>query len=88
MLVDGSGSLSGSETFSANGTIVRNFAFTGSYSVNSDCSGSATLTPTDGSPSGTIDLVIAPNGTVVQFITTQTGFAIEGTAYQIGNPPQ
>jgi len=44
LTADGAGNLAGSETQSNNGTIVANVTETGTYNVNSDCSGSATLT--------------------------------------------
>jgi hypothetical protein len=44
LTLDGNGNLTGSETQSNNGTIVTGVTEAGTYTVNSDCSGSATLT--------------------------------------------
>lgn len=46
LTADGNGNLTGSETQSNNGTIVKGVTETGTYIVNSDFSGSATLTLT------------------------------------------
>jgi hypothetical protein len=42
--VDGSGNLTGSETQSNNGIIVKGVTETGTVTINADCSGSATIT--------------------------------------------
>jgi hypothetical protein len=44
LTADGNGNLAGSETQSNNGTIVPGVTETGTYVVNQDCSGTATLT--------------------------------------------
>jgi hypothetical protein len=44
LTADGNGNLAGSETQSNNGIIVQGVTETGTYVVNSDCSGTATLT--------------------------------------------
>src|ERR1700687_1298632 len=43
---DGHGGLTGSETMSNNGVINSNVALTGSYSINSNCIGTAGKSPT------------------------------------------
>jgi hypothetical protein len=45
---DGKGNISLSGTKSKNGTIIENLTATGTYTVNSDCTGSATMTDSDG----------------------------------------
>lgn len=45
---DGHGNLTGSGTKSQIGTITQGVTFTGTYSVNSGCTGSATITQSDG----------------------------------------
>jgi hypothetical protein len=86
ILFDGSGNLSGIETVSADGTIIQNFSFTGNYTVNSDCTGSATFL-TNGAKSP-VNLIVTANGTMAQYISTLNGFSVAGTLYQIGSPPQ
>jgi hypothetical protein len=88
MLFDGTGNLSGIETGSADGTIVQNLSIAGKYTINPDCTGSASFLTTPGNSQDTVSLVVAANATVVQFISTVSGFAAAGTAYQIGSPPQ
>jgi len=44
LTADGNGNLAGSETQSNNGIIVQGVTETGTYVVNEDCSGTATLT--------------------------------------------
>ena len=88
ILLDGTGNLSGSETASVNGTILRNFGFSGTYTVAQDCTGSATLQPSTGGAPSPIDFVITANGTLLQLMYTIDGFSVSGTAYQMGNPPQ
>lgn len=44
LTADGEGDFSGSITKSSNGTIYQNLTVTGTYTVNSDCTGSATFT--------------------------------------------
>jgi hypothetical protein len=44
LTADGEGHLSGFITKSSNGTIYQNLTVTGTYTVNSDCTGSATFT--------------------------------------------
>jgi len=45
---DGKGNLSGYETKSKNGTIILDVTITGTYTVNPDCTGSTTITGSDG----------------------------------------
>ena len=45
---DGKGNLSGYGTKSKNGTISQDLTFTGTYTVNPDCTGSMTMTDSDG----------------------------------------
>jgi hypothetical protein len=48
LTANGEGHLSGSTTKSSNGTIHRNLIVTGTYTVDSDCTGSATVTDSVG----------------------------------------
>jgi hypothetical protein len=74
LTADGSGKLSGSETQSNNGTIVTNVIETGTYTVNSDCSGSATLTLSKGdSTTRHFNFEILHNSEEVFAIVTDTG---------------
>src|SRR5262249_32367541 len=44
---DGKGNSSGGETLSFNGTIITGVTFTGTYTVNPDCTGSVVTTASD-----------------------------------------
>jgi hypothetical protein len=48
LTADGRGNLSGNESKSSNGTISTGLTFTGTYSVLIDCTGSGTVTLSDG----------------------------------------
>jgi uncharacterized protein (TIGR03437 family) len=77
---DGNGHFSGADTISVGGTVVSR-TVSGSYTVNSDCTGSATFTDTLGN-SANLDLFVANGGTQVQFIQTDSGFVLSGAARQ------
>jgi len=75
---DGKGNFSGSGTVSYNGS-VSSVTFTATYSVNSDCSGSASL-----STGVTQNLIIKTDGSEVQFIGTNDPAAqVTGDAKQL-----
>jgi hypothetical protein len=85
---DGSGLFSGTGTESVSGTI-GHVAFKGSYKVDPDCSGSATLT-FQGGGNALLDFVIADDGKQVQLIdadegTLETGFARKIVSQDRGN---
>jgi hypothetical protein len=69
---DGTGNLEGTASVS-NGTTVFRFPFSGTYTVNSDCTGSNTFS--DGTHS---DIVIDDDGTEIRFIRTDAGILNSG----------
>lgn len=71
---DGAGHISGSFTESDNGTI-RSASDTGTYTVNSDCTGSATF-----ASGGRANFVIVARGNQVLFIQTVPGSVQSGVA--------
>ena len=76
---DGTGSLAGSETFSADGNIVhRNY--TGTYTVNADCTGSMVWQVTQGSSTATIhaDFVAVNNAKEINVIETDADVIFNG----------
>jgi hypothetical protein len=75
---DGNGHEHAQYTASVNGTIYKEVAVTGVYTVNSDCTGS--LTESDGSH---YNMVIAPDGSTVYWIRTDSGFVISGTEVRL-----
>jgi hypothetical protein len=78
---DGAGNISGNDTTSVNGTIIRR-TFVGSYTLNSDCTGSLTITFLTGTPGRVSpnDFVGIDNGLELRLINTNPGEVIVGTA--------
>lgn len=76
-VTDGAGNISGSETDNAGGN-VTNFTWSGTYSVNADCSGTETGTT---SVSQTVHnaLAVLSSGKVI-FVGTDPGAVVSGTA--------
>jgi hypothetical protein len=74
---DGKGNSVNPFTVSANGVISRGLV-TGPYTVNSDCT--CTLTQSDGTH---YDQVIAPDGSRFNWIETDAGTVISGTAIRL-----
>ncbi|MEW6207828.1 MAG: hypothetical protein AB1631_05635 [Acidobacteriota bacterium] len=75
---NGDGTLSGADTASLVGTIL-NRAYTGTYTVNADCSGFISLdfySPFTGS--GPANIVVAPDGSEMLFINTIQGATVLG----------
>lgn len=77
-IADGNGALSGSETVSGDGQIVRR-TFTATYTMNADCTGSATVTNSDGT-SAHVDLIVTPTLKQVDVIVTDGSNIITGVA--------
>ena len=74
---DGRGNLTGSETQSNNGVIVKNVTETGTVTVNQDCSGSATVTLSGSgvdTTKRTFNFQILHNSEEIFAIVTDTGF--------------
>jgi hypothetical protein len=61
-----------------NGTIYTNEPYTGAYTVDADCKGTATFT--DGTH---YDLYIAPNGSMFTFVQTDSEYVTSGTAHRV-----
>jgi hypothetical protein len=74
---DGAGNLSGSETMSFDGKIVKH-KFTGTYTVNSDCTGSATFNYADNVVIH-FDLVILNDAKEINLVQTDSGWIYSGT---------
>lgn len=79
---DGQGKGLKIQTASVGGTIVRQAAATGVYTVNSDCTGSKTFTSPTGQVSN-FDFVISPNGRLITWIVTDSGQVFTGTAVRL-----
>ncbi len=76
----GNGTFTGNGTVSMNG-VISTVSFTATYTVNSDCSGSASL-----STGVTQNFNIKSDGSEVMFIATTPGATITGDAKQVIPP--
>ena len=73
---DGHGGLTQIDTVTINGIVVADFTHTpatGSYTVNSDCTGTFNLNFTDGRPPITVALVVVDNGNEIDTVVTSAG---------------
>ena len=77
---NGQGSTSAKNTISANGNVFS-ATVTGTYTVNSDCTGS--LAESDGSH---YNFVVAPDGNHLWWIETDTGTVLSGTEVRLRPP--
>ena len=79
LVADGSGSLTGTETLSFDGTIVRR-PYTGTYTMTGDCSGSVTLQYTNTTTGSTAhgDIVAVNNAHQMNFVQTDPNFVVSG----------
>jgi hypothetical protein len=82
---DGNGEVNGVATTSVEGEISSNEPFSGTYTVNDDCTG--TVSYTDGIQ---VDQFIAPDGSMLTFVQTNpgvvaSGFELQGTAKRVGD---
>ena len=77
---NGDGEFEGVTSYSENGKIGTMEALSGTYKVNTNCTG--TLTYTDGTE---YDMFIAPDGSMFTFVQTNPKrFAATGTATRVG----
>ena len=77
---DGQGNTVATHTVSVNGNIFTGVTKTGTYSVNSDCTGSTAQS--DGSH---YDFVASPDGNSTTWIRTDAGTVISGTETRLRN---
>ena len=82
---DGNGKVKGVQSANINGEITRNERFSGTYTVNADCTGTATYS--DGT---SYDQFIAPDGSILTFVLTKpsegvtSAFELQVTAKRVG----
>jgi hypothetical protein len=74
---DGNGKLTGTDTNSQGGQI-QSQTFTGTYTVNSDCTG--TVSTADSAGPSHFNIVIVDNGQEILFIESDAGVAVSGSA--------
>lgn len=76
MVVDGAGAITGADTISYDGSIVKR-KYTGTYTVNEDCTGSLVLKADDTSITNA-DFVIVNDGKEVSMVQTDPSFVLSG----------
>ena len=75
---NGDGTLIGVNSFSVNGAISQSVTYTGTYSVNPDCTGTDTLVNDGTSETSHFDLFFGRDGDAISFIQTDSGFVAAG----------
>ena len=78
MTLNGTGSISGTLTLSLDGTIHSSVSVTGSYKINSNCTGTAIITPT-GLSTMNFNLVVVNDGKGIMAIETDNNTIVTGT---------
>ena len=84
---DGNGNLTGSDTLNIDGGLNRGRKYTGTYSINADCTGSMVF-QISATGTNNFDIVLTDNGREVKLIETDPNTIITGTAHQQLPPKQ
>jgi len=79
----GNGAFDSLATLSIGGTIVPGDAAPGTYTVNSDCTGTATVHMTPPTPDVHLDIFIQPDGGQFFTIETDAGTVLSGTIQRV-----
>ena len=79
LTADGKGNFSGSGTETLAGTIASGTTLSGTYSINTDCTGSASLTYSNGIGTFHFNLIVLSNGEGITFMQTDSGSIVSGT---------
>ncbi|MHB8217841.1 MAG: hypothetical protein ACYDDS_17350 [Candidatus Sulfotelmatobacter sp.] len=79
--LNGTGSITGTETLSLNGVISSSLPVTGTYQINADCTGTATITPSGFSPTH-LSLVVVNADKEIMAIETDSNTIVTGTFQQ------
>jgi hypothetical protein len=78
LTLNGTGSITGTETLSLNGSIHNSVSTTGTYKINPDCTGSASITP-KGLSTVNMNLVVVNAGKEIMAVETDTNSIVLGT---------
>lgn len=78
--LDGNGAITGTDTVNLDGNPTRNRQFTGTYTINSNCTGTMNLVDSQNKPILNMDLVIADGGKEVDLVDYDSGAIITGAA--------
>jgi hypothetical protein len=77
---DGNGNLTGADTLSFDGSVTKR-QYTGTYTVNEDCTGTLTFATSGGSTTHA-DFVAVNNAKEVNLVQTDSGFTVTGVLKQ------
>ena len=80
---NGDGTMSGVYSFSDNGAISHNASYTGTYTVNPDCTGTYTSVDENG-VIGHLDLFFGRDGDEVSFVVTDGGIVDAAVERRVG----
>ena len=81
LTLNGTGAITGTATLSLNGAIHSAVQVTGTYNINSNCTGSAAITP-KGLPTINLNLVVVNAGKEIMAVETDTNTIVAGTFLQ------
>jgi len=84
MKANGKGTFTGTEAVADDGNVEQNIPVSGTYSINSDCTGSGTIKAKGGKNTDTFALVVVSAGKTLQVLSTDTGSVQGGTAQAQG----
>jgi hypothetical protein len=79
-LADGNGGITGTDTVNVDGSATRGRQFTGTYTVNADCTGTMNLRDATNIPITNMDMVITNGGKDVVMTDYDTDLILNGTA--------
>jgi hypothetical protein len=79
-VADGAGNITGTDTVNIDGTPTRGRKFTGTYTVNADCSGTMILKDSSGNPITNMDMVVTNGGKDVVLVDYDPNLILHGTA--------
>ena len=81
-VADGAGGITGTDTVNYDGTPTRGRQFTGTYTVNNDCTGTMSLKDSTGVPITSMDLVVTGAGKEIVLVDNDPNLILTGTAKQ------
>jgi hypothetical protein len=79
LTADGKGNLSGTDSISENGTVQTDRTFTGTYTIQGNCSGTASLNYSGGQVVNFV-IAVSASGGQISFLQTSAGAVAAGTA--------
>lgn len=79
-VADGAGAITGTDTVNIDGTPTRGRKFTGTYTVNTDCSGNMVLKDSSGALITSMDMVVTNGGKDIVLVDYDPNLILHGTA--------